>query len=112
MKESEGLTKIEKGLDSMLPIYYLSFIKHILEAPGEFLKILIITCNPNIYITSTLRLLALSGLQTLRVRTRTFGPRVGEKLSRILEISAFLSFHTQTESAYPFTPILPLKPRY
>ena len=34
-------------------------------------------------ITSVLRLLALHGLRTLRVRTRAFGPRVEEKLSRI-----------------------------
>ena len=42
--------------------------------------------------TSALRLLALRGLllATLRVRNRAFAPRVGEKLPRILEISAFI----------------------
>ena len=32
------------------------------------------------------RLLALRGLRTLRVYTRAFGPRLGEMLSRILQI--------------------------
>ena len=36
--------------------------------------------------TIALRLLALRGLRTLRVRTRAFGPRLGEKLYRILQI--------------------------
>ena len=40
----------------------------------------------NLLITTALRLLALRGLRTLRVRTRAFGPWLGEKLSRILQI--------------------------
>ena len=43
-------------------------------------------CHGSITVTSALCLLALRWLRTLRVRTRAFGPWLGEKLSRILQI--------------------------
>ena len=45
--------------------------------------------NPNfavLFVTSALRLLALRRLRTLRVRTRAFGPRFGEKLLLIFQV--------------------------
>ena len=40
--------------------------------------------------TSTLRLLALRGLRTLRVRTLAFGPRFGGKLPPLIHIEEFI----------------------
>ena len=42
--------------------------------------------------TSALRLLALRGLRTLRVRTRAFGPRYGRKLPQIPQFDESSTF--------------------
>ena len=96
-KQAVGFLKFEQRPFSNIDAYNISLITNILY-------------------TSTLCVLALRGLRTLRVRTRAFGPRLEKsKKPLIFDICGITFFTTHihhmlliisySQSAYPITPV-------
>ena len=79
-------------------VYYVQYFNYdIRDEPNAELKeinmqYISTTILTIIAYTSALRLLALRGLRTLRVRTRAFGPRYGGKLPQIPQFDESSTF--------------------